>query len=447
MAIFVIGLGPGGSDLLTVQAQHFLDAASDITSHIYVRTLNHPSTKALPPSASIHSFDALYEGNTVDAHQAVAQTLIDKARSEPVIYAVPGHPLVGEPSVRHLLALAREQNIPVEILDGLSFIEPALATLGLDPLATGLQILSAAEVTRGHYPHIDPDRPALITHISNEQIVSDLKRLLLAQYPSEHEMTVIHVDPKSQIPISNAQIALRNLQVLPRETTALYIPPLPRPSSLESFAEIVAHLRAPDGCPWDREQTPQTLRRYLLEEAYEALEAIDLNQPQRLKEELGDLLLQIVLQSQIAFEQGEFNLRDVIAHIHAKIVRRHPHVFGELKGASMQQIEENWEKIKRGEKDEGAAVTSFFKDIPAGLPALAEAEDMQMRAWRVNLWNAEPADAEAQAAQAFRRWSETPDSESLGEALFMLVDQARRAGLDAESALREANKRFAMSLQ
>ena len=217
-------------------------------------------------------------------------------------------------------------------------------------------------------------------------------------------------------------------------------------SSFDAFVEIIARLRAPDGCPWDREQTPQSLRRYLLEEAYEALEAIDLNAPQKLKEELGDILLQVVLQAQIASETEQFTMDDVIAHIHAKIIRRHPHVFGDLQGATMQQIEENWEQIKRTEKPAGAEVTSFFGDIPKGLPALAEAEDMQQRAWRVGLWNGTTEEANTQTGRALNQWHTQHDGVSLGKALFLLVDQARRAGLDAESALREANLRFKQSV-
>jgi len=216
----------------------------------------------------------------------------------------------------------------------------------------------------------------------------------------------------------------------------------------EEFVQIIARLRAPDGCPWDRAQTPQTLRRYLLEETYEALEAIDLDAPQRLKEELGDVLLQIVLQSQIATESGQFTIDDVIAHIHAKMIRRHPHVFGALQGATVAEIEANWEIIKRAEKsqDAPAEVLSFLKDIPKGLPALTEAEDLQQRAARVNLWNAEAAEADRRTGQALNRLRERQDAEALGEALLMLVDQARRAGLDAESALREASRRFARAL-
>jgi tetrapyrrole methylase family protein/MazG family protein len=219
------------------------------------------------------------------------------------------------------------------------------------------------------------------------------------------------------------------------------------PTPFEEFVAIIARLRAPDGCPWDRAQTPLSLRRYLLEEVYEALEAIDLNAPHKLREELGDLLLQIVLQSQIASESGQFTIDDVIAYISAKMIRRHPHVFGDLQGATVREIEENWEKIKRAEKPEGAEVTSFFGDIPKGLPALAEAEDMQQRAWRVGLWDGSAQEVDYRTGQALNQWRSQQDMPSLGDALFMLVDQARRAGLDAESALREANRRFEQKMR
>lgn len=217
-------------------------------------------------------------------------------------------------------------------------------------------------------------------------------------------------------------------------------------TAFDDFVAVIARLRAPDGCPWDRAQTPQTLRRYLLEEAYEALEAIDLNDPQRLKEELGDILLQVVLQSQIASEMGAFTLDDVIAHIHAKMIRRHPHVFGDQQGASVEKIEANWEQIKRAEKKPGAVTASFLGDIPKGLPALAESEDMQQRASRVGLWNGSAAESAQETSRVLDAWQERLDALSLGDALFMLVDRARREGLDAESALREANRRFAQSL-
>lgn len=446
MAIFVIGLGPGNSDFLTLRAQRFLSAAGEMTPHIYVRTRHHPAVSALLTAVSVVAFD----GPTDATPETIAQTLVEKARTESVIYAVPGHPLVGEPSVTRLLELARAENIRVEIIGGLSFIEPSFRPLERDLLADGVQIVSADEIARSHFPQLNPDRPVLMANITTD--AHAVQERLLALYPAAHEVCLIRAAASESAEAAPSHslmtIPLQQLDTLNdlNDMTTLFIPPLLRPSGLESFAEIIAHLRAPDGCPWDREQTPQSLRRYLLEEAYEALEAIDLNQPQRLKEELGDLLLQIVLQAQIASEHDDFKLTDVIAQIYAKIIRRHPHVFGELKGATMQQIEENWEKIKRDEKEEGAEVHSFLRDIPKGLPALTEAEDMQQRAWRVGLWNSTQDEADLEIGRALNQWRERHDAPSLGQALFMLVDQARRAGLDAESALREANRRFAGSL-
>jgi tetrapyrrole methylase family protein/MazG family protein len=323
-------------------------------------------------------------------------------------------------------------------------LESTLAALGIELTHTGLQIIRAADLAHAHYPHLDPDRPALIVQL-DASLMGAVQRILLAQYPPEHEIKSLDTQDDSHIAYLVSCI-LHLASFTTNHATMLYIPPLPCPSSFESFTEIIAHLRAPDGCPWDRAQTPHTLRRYLLEEAYEALEALDLNQPQRLKEELGDLLLQIVLQSQLASEAGAFKVTDVIAHIHAKMIRRHPHVFGDLQSATTAEIEANWEKIKRAEKSHAAEVTSFFKDIPKGLPALTESEDMQQRASRVGLWNDTAEESEARYQQAWRVWHEHRTSEALGDALFMLVDQARRAGLDAESALREANRRFEREL-
>src|SRR5437870_884960 len=329
MAIFVIGLGPGDSDLLTQRAKRFLDAASELTPHIHVRARNHPALRALPAAVSLIGFDAA-DDSTPDA---IAQVLLDKAHTESVIYAVPGHPLLGEPSVARLLELAHAQNVPVELIDGLSLVESSLRLLQRDLLADGVQVVSADEIAGAHFPQLNPDRPALVANVGAQ--AQALQDKLLALYPAEHEIGILRVTRGEGL----ANAPTHSLTLIPLgalaaqnqldDASVLWIPPTARPSGLASFAELIAHLRAPDdGCPWDREQTPQSLRRYLLEEAYEALEAIDLNEPQRLKEELGDLLLQIVLQSQIASEHGDFKLGDVIANIYAKIIRRHPHVCG-----------------------------------------------------------------------------------------------------------------------
>nr|HID14963.1 nucleoside triphosphate pyrophosphohydrolase [Anaerolineae bacterium] len=224
--------------------------------------------------------------------------------------------------------------------------------------------------------------------------------------------------------------------------TSLYVPPLPRTSSLEAFQDTIARLRAPDGCPWDRQQTHRSLRNNLLEEAYEALAALDAGDMDALREELGDLLLQIVLHCQMAVEAGEFSLAQVIEGIDAKIKRRHPHVFGDAVVADAGEVLRHWEEIKEEErKGEG----SLLSGVPRALPALARAQALQERAARVGFdWPhvrgvvekiAEEM-AELGKARAERR------EEELGDLLFSVVNLARWLGVDAESALREACERF-----
>ena len=201
-------------------------------------------------------------------------------------------------------------------------------------------------------------------------------------------------------------------------------------ASLATTTRITERLRAPNGCPWDREQTHQSLRPHLLEEAYEALEALDSGDLARVRDELGDLLLQIALHAQLAHEEGVFDIADVAARLNEKLIRRHPHVFAgtEVSGDLLAQ----WERIKREERAEsGRADETITAGVPKDLPALFAAERLQERAARVGLEHERidlPLDID--------------DASFLGELLFDVVAFAREKGFDAESALREANERF-----
>ena len=165
-----------------------------------------------------------------------------------------------------------------------------------------------------------------------------------------------------------------------RGLSLLYLPPLDCPGAVETFQATVAHLRAPDGCPWDREQTHQSLRKGFLEEAYEVLDALDQGDLELLKEELGDVLLHILLQAQIASEHGEFSMSDIVCHVNQKIVYRHPHVFDGLAVDGVDQVLDNWEALKRKEKGRDRSSTSLFDGIPQALPALARTQAMLRRA-------------------------------------------------------------------
>jgi tetrapyrrole methylase family protein/MazG family protein len=210
----------------------------------------------------------------------------------------------------------------------------------------------------------------------------------------------------------------------------------------ESLVKIIAQLRAPDGCPWDREQTHTSLREFLLEETYEVLEALDAGDAKKLSGELGDLLLQIVLHAQIASEAGEFKMADVINGINAKLIHRHPHVFGSVQVKDAAEVAHNWEILKQEEK---GRETSLLASVPHQMPALSYSKEIQNRVAEAGFdWPdiAGVIDKVAEEVSEFKESSVEKKAEEFGDLLFTLVNFARRQGIDSESALREANQKF-----
>ncbi len=230
-------------------------------------------------------------------------------------------------------------------------------------------------------------------------------------------------------------------------SACLYIPALTEWISFEALAEIVAHLRAPNGCPWDREQTHESLTKHMLEESYEAISAIDSGNFTDMREEFGDLLLQIVLQSQIANEEGQFNVNQVVQGISSKLVRRHPHVFGDLESNGVDGVLANWEKLKEVErKDKGQTEKGLLDGIPSALPALSQAQEYQDRAARVGFdW----PEIDGVLDKVKEEIEEIKNAETdfelaseIGDLFFVLVNFARWKNVDAESALRGTNMKF-----
>jgi tetrapyrrole methylase family protein/MazG family protein len=229
--------------------------------------------------------------------------------------------------------------------------------------------------------------------------------------------------------------------------TSLYVPPLGEGTSFEAFQEIVAHLRAPDGCPWDREQTHASLRTHLLEESYEALEAIDAEDVEGMQEEFGDLLLQVVLHAQIANEDGDFTINSLIKSVYDKIVRRHPHVFGEVQLNGVKGVLQNWEKLKEVERNNnGKKEKGLLDGVPLTLPALTQAQEYQDRAARVGFdWPVVEGVLDKVVEEIQEIKSATNEEElagEIGDLFFVLVNLARWKKVDAESALRATNIKF-----
>jgi tetrapyrrole methylase family protein/MazG family protein len=221
---------------------------------------------------------------------------------------------------------------------------------------------------------------------------------------------------------------------------------LSKPKNLDQFAtlvDIIAKLRAPDGCPWDRKQTHASLRENLLEECYEVLEALDEGESEKLCDELGDLLMQIVLHAQIAAEDKEFKLGDVIKGINAKLIHRHPHIFGLKKVKNADEVAHNWEQLKREERE---SATSILESVPQQMPALGYSQEVQRRVAQLGFDWEDVEGVIDKLVEEVREFKETKNSqqkaEEFGDLLFTLVNVARRQGIDTEAALREANKRF-----
>jgi len=447
--IILLGLGPGDPNLLTLEARQILEN----TSEIYLRTVHHPTVDGFPPSIEIHSFDDLYD--QLPSFEEVYAQIIEQVlelgrRPQGVVYAVPGHPFVAESTCPEIARRARLEDLQVQVVQGLSFIEPTLTALGLDPLPH-LAILDALELAVAHVPPFPPDAPALIVQVHSRAVANEVKLTLMEAYPDEHPVMLVHAAGTRQEAVEN--LPLHEIDQSPSIglLTSLYLPPLEKGSSFEAFQEIIAHLRAPDGCPWDREQTHQSLRTNLLEETYESLEALDADDPAKMREEFGDLLLQLTLHAQIASEYGEFNFAQVVKKIYDKIVRRHPHVFGDWKVTGVDNVLQNWEKLKAEERleehmENGEPEKGLLDGVAKALPALSQAEEIQRRAARVGFdWPdtrgvVDKINEECQELLNAENLASRADE--LGDLLFAVVNLARHYEIDAESSLRETNLRF-----
>lgn len=437
MAVTILGLGPGAWDQVTVQAQHALQQARAI----HLRTARHPTVAQLPRHLEIASFDELYM--RAATFEEVYRSIVDRVvllgrRPEGVLYAVPGHPLVGEATVRGIIERCQAESVPYQIIPGLSFLEPALTALCLDPLAAGLQIVDALA------PRLEPDRPALIGQVYDRRTASELKLALLELYPPDHPVSVVTGAGMPDERVRTVELAKLDHDDGMDHLTCLYLPALPVGENMATYQglrDIVARLRAPDGCPWDRQQTHASLKPHILEETYEVLDALESGDPDKLAEEMGDLLMNLLMQVQIATEAGEFTEHDMFRSICEKLVRRHPHVFGTVKAETAEEVLNNWEVIKNSER---AAEESALQGIPKAMPALAVARTMLAKASRlkVDLGEMDGANPVETLAAALAAAPDSGREAALGQLLLGLVEVGRRWDLDPEEALRAANGRF-----
>lgn len=443
--ITLMGLGPGSIGSLTREAWDWILSIDKL----YLRTLNHPTVAALPNGLTLVGFDEVLE-NAEDQDEAVStvvKTILNLGlQPGGVTYAVPGHPLVGEATCAAIFRRAKLEDIPCRVIDGLSFLEPTFHALGINPFDS-LSLADGVTLSRLHTPDFSPANSALITQISSAAIAGRVKQALLASYPAEHPVRLVHAAGTDRQVIEDLPLAKLDQSAFLGALSSLFIPALSPTASFESFMEIISRLRAPDGCPWDRAQTHLTLRPFLIEEAYEALDALDKGSMQDLAEELGDLLLQIGLHAQIGVEEGEFSINQVIEGISNKLIRRHPHVFAAVDVADVSGVIQNWEAIKADERKENgeSGKKGLLDGVPRALPALLQAEEIVERVGRVKFDHlAAIGKAEVIRSMSARALDADGNAlpEKLGELLFAIASFAHQNGIGAEDALRAAVIRF-----
>ncbi|MBB6669560.1 nucleoside triphosphate pyrophosphohydrolase [Cohnella nanjingensis] len=458
-SLTVVGLGSGGEDQLTLGILKTLEGAR----LRYARTSGHPAIDDLRARGiAFESFDALYERREQfeQVYEDIAGTLLRAASEhpdEPVVYAVPGHPMVAERAVQLLRERAAGAGVALRILGGESFLDQAFVRLGFDPIE-GFQLLDATDLRR---EHLRPRLHTVIGQVYDAYTASDAKLTLMSVYPDDHEIVVgqaLGVPGEERI----HRIPLHELDRLQDygNLTLVYVPAsgderLSR-RSFERLHEIVAILRSPEGCPWDREQTHQSIRRNFIEETFEAVEALDLDDPDGMKEEFGDVLLQVLLHSQMEEEAGAFDVYDVLAELNDKLIFRHPHVFGGDDASDAEEALRNWEAMKAEEKRRKGIPErqSLMDGIPKDLPALPRAHKIQKKAAGVGFDWPDLNGVFDKIAEELDELKTAVSSESaerqrdeLGDLLFAVVNASRFIKADPEEALAGTNRKFAIRFQ
>lgn len=449
--VTIVGLGPAGLEWLPAASLALLRSDTPLL----VRTERHPAVQELAAEGrGFRALDATYDSarSFESLYRTLAEEVATAGRRSPVLYAVPGHPLLGEESVRLLLAQCAGEGLTTRVLAAPGFVDvvaPALAAAGLVPELTEWQVADAAALERVWW---DTSRPVLLFQVDDAGAASRAKLALQQEYPDAFEVWIVR---HAGEPGRETVVCLPLYQLDRPEAgvydhlCTVYVPPLPRDrrrAEFRDFVDVVARLRAPDGCPWDREQTHASLKKYLLEESYEVLEAIDLDDPDRLCDEMGDVLLQVLLHSQIAAEEGVFDVRDVIDRIVEKLIRRHPHVFAGVTVDGSEAVVRNWDEIKRLEKPER---TSVLDGVPRDLPALMKAVEVSKRVVCVGFEWPHLDDVFQKLDEELRELKQelvdrNPErlAAELGDLLFTVVNVARWLKVDPEDALRRMLTRF-----
>lgn len=451
--IEIVGLGAGDLEQLPLGVYKKITRAP----HLYLRTKEHPVVAELVKEGlQFTSFDSVYEKHEQfeEVYLEITSILLEKAESEEIIYAVPGHPLVAERTVQLLLEKGKNAGIEIVIGGGQSFVDALFQALKIDPIE-GFQLLDGTSLAADD---IQQNQHIFISQVYDQFVASGVKLTLMERYPDEYMVTIVTAAGSKQEEIITVPLFELDRQVKVNNLTSVYIPPVEDENVLfknfSKLREIISVLRGPEGCPWDKEQTHETLKRYLIEETYEVIEAIDKGDIDHLIEELGDVLLQVMLHAQIGEDEGYFSIADVIEGISEKMVRRHPHVFGSVEVENTDEVLQNWEEIKRQEK--GEVDPSVLAGVSYSLPNLIRAYELQKKAAKVGFDWQEILPALEKVKEELQEFEDELDvingqselaKKEFGDLLFAFVNVARFLKIHPEEALFETNEKFVRRFQ
>lgn len=444
----VIGLGAADFEQMQMGVYKKIRAAKKI----YVRTEDHPVIQDLKlEGIEFTSFDDVYikHGSFGPVYEEIAKRLIEAVAQEDIMYAVPGHPLVAEQTVQHLIEADQSGQIKLVIEGGQSFLDPIFGALKIDPIE-GFQLLDGTSMS---IHDMNMRQHILIAQVYDSFSASEVKLTLMEKYRDDYPVTIVTAAGSSQESLRTVPLYELDQAAEINNLTTVYVPPVQSDEEAlrdwTTFRQIIATLRGPDGCPWDQKQTHESLKKYLLEEAHEFLAAVDAEDDFAMVEELGDVLLQVFLHAQIGEDNGYFTLEEVLASISEKMIRRHPHVFGDVTAEDAETVVANWEAIKKQEKGH-ADDEPLLKNEYSPYSSLQTSYNYQKKAATVGFdWpNADDAwEKFTEEWQEFRdeitQGNEISRTDEFGDVLFTLVNIARFYKISPEEAMLHANEKFA----
>ena len=436
--IEIIGLGAGDIEQLPLGIYRKLHEEKRT---VYTRTIAHPVIEELQREGiKFHPFDSIYEkyDNFEKVYDEIVAYLLDKAKNESIIYAVPGHPLLAEKTVQLLL---EQSEVQVDIIGGHSYLDDIFTALKIDPIE-GFQFIDATSFTR---ENLNYTNHLIFCQVYDPFIASEVKLTLLEDLRPDYEVKIVDAAGTKDEKVQTIELQDLDRIVKTSNLLSLYVPPVPQEElkhQFDTLRSIIKTLRGPDGCPWDRKQTHESLREYAIEEVYELVDAINRGNDEEIIEELGDVLLQVMLHSQIGEDNGYFTIDDVIKRISEKMIYRHPHVF------HPEKEWKSWDELKREEKkiDEE---TSILDSVVTHAPALQVAYKLQKKAAKVGFdWPdvKQVWDKFEEELQEFREAYEANNREEMekefGDILFVLANIAKFYQINPEIALGRTNEKF-----